>query len=31
MNKYGLEQEYGQISQGGSWIMNSTVFEHNKS
>ena len=25
MNKYGLEQEYRQISQGGSWIMNSTV------
>ena len=25
MNKYGLEQEYRQISQGGSSIMNSTV------
>ena len=25
MNKYGLEQEYRQISQGGSWIMSSTV------
>ena len=27
MNKYGLEQEYRQISQGGSWIMNSTVHK----
>ena len=30
MNKYGLEQEYQQISQGGPWIMNSTVDEKQK-